>query len=144
YVDLDDWGLAQVAFNLLEERHKLFCTQLGNGKQLYMPTIGTNSSCTSLHIRNKSCGNYNHPKMGLSSVVVDANTYAEGIFSTALGTASLHKGFFRRSRTLKESKMAVPSSKNTLAAVSREHLEYQLPDPSKEYRVKRVYKALLK
>ncbi|CAG8806944.1 4668_t:CDS:2, partial [Racocetra persica] len=31
-----------------------------------------------------------------------------------------------------------------LAAVSRTHLEAQLADPSKEYRVKRVYRALLK
>ncbi|CAG8761452.1 18241_t:CDS:2, partial [Dentiscutata erythropus] len=36
------------------------------------------------------------------------------------------------------------SCADTLVAVSREHLERQLPDPSKEYRVKRVYKALLK
>ncbi|CAG8831906.1 36250_t:CDS:2, partial [Gigaspora margarita] len=33
---------------------------------------------------------------------------------------------------------------DVLAAVSRGHLEAQLPDPSKEYNVKRVYKALLK
>ncbi|CAG8482546.1 32327_t:CDS:2, partial [Racocetra persica] len=33
---------------------------------------------------------------------------------------------------------------DVLAAVSRAHLEAQLTDPSKEYRVKRVYRALLK
>ncbi|CAG8551042.1 7540_t:CDS:2, partial [Racocetra persica] len=33
---------------------------------------------------------------------------------------------------------------DVLAAVSRAHLEAQLADPSKEYRVKRVYRALLK
>ncbi|CAG8744822.1 12880_t:CDS:2 [Gigaspora margarita] len=33
---------------------------------------------------------------------------------------------------------------DVLAAVARGHLEAQLPDPSKEYRVRRVYKALLK
>ncbi|CAG8669705.1 6299_t:CDS:2 [Cetraspora pellucida] len=36
------------------------------------------------------------------------------------------------------------SCADVLAAVSREHLKHQLPDPTKEYRVKRVYKALLK
>lgn len=33
---------------------------------------------------------------------------------------------------------------DVLAAVSKEHLEAQLPDPSKQYRVKKVYRALLK
>ncbi|CAG8689567.1 21238_t:CDS:1 [Cetraspora pellucida] len=33
---------------------------------------------------------------------------------------------------------------DVLAAVSRAHLEVQLTDPSKEYKVKRVYRTLLK
>ncbi|CAG8560831.1 7007_t:CDS:2, partial [Scutellospora calospora] len=41
-------------------------------------------------------------------------------------------------------KPEIPFYPDILAAVSREHLESSLPDPSKAYNVKRVYKALMK
>ncbi|CAG8848833.1 14369_t:CDS:2, partial [Gigaspora margarita] len=96
------------------------------------------------------------------------NALANQLSSSASSSNNIHKGLFRRSRTMKESELAVfgslPSKidtlvffivwfdltysfstcANVLAAVSREHLEHNLLDPSKDSRVKRVYKALLK
>ncbi|CAG8803060.1 44645_t:CDS:2, partial [Gigaspora margarita] len=48
---------------------------------------------------------------------------------------------------MEKSKLAFSGSKScadVLAAVSRGHLKAQLPDPSKEYNMRRIYKALIK
>ncbi|CAG8843981.1 33388_t:CDS:2, partial [Gigaspora margarita] len=112
-------------------------------------------------------------QMGLGSMVADATPYPDQLYSFVCGLDVIHKGVFRGGRTVKEPKLAVPSSKRLLAlplevdtlvyflvwldlvhsfsgyvdflaAVLREHLEYHFSDPSKDYRVKRIFKALVK
>ncbi|CAG8527497.1 41123_t:CDS:2, partial [Gigaspora margarita] len=62
--------------------------------------------------RRKGSGDNNCTQVGLSSMVADATPYPGQLYSSVSSSDIIHKGFLRGGGTVKEPKLAVPSSKS--------------------------------
>ncbi|CAG8482973.1 12308_t:CDS:2, partial [Cetraspora pellucida] len=83
--------------------------------------------------------------MGLSRVVANSNAQTNRHLTTTSCLNNLCKRLIRRGKTIEKLELAimallesVTACANVLAAVSREHLDAQLPNPSKEYGDKKL------
>ncbi|CAG8629393.1 44135_t:CDS:2, partial [Gigaspora margarita] len=150
-LDEDNWCMSQTIFDYIEEKWGPYTIdRLVKGKQLHLPTYRISLSGFALCNRGKSSGNNNCTQVGFGSMVAIATACSDKLYISGSKSELFRKLLVRAQALSKKSVLnnwnrhLAKAYVDILTALSREYLEHHLADPSKNYRVKRICKALVK